>query len=57
MKVCEFFELLKDDIKKDVKEESREWKKAIDELIELILNSLKKEKRRFRLGSNQGPIG
>ena len=53
MKVCEFFELLKDDIKKDVKEESREWKKAIDELIELILNSLKKEKRRFKKAVSQ----
>lgn len=53
MKVCEFFGLLKDDIKKDVKEESREWKEAIDELIELILNSLKKEKKRFKKAISQ----
>ncbi len=53
MKVCEFFKLLKDDIKEDLKEESREWKEAIDELIELILNSLKKEKRRFKKAVSQ----
>jgi|GEM_PF-227485 len=53
MKVCDFFELLKDDIKKDVKEESREWKEAIDELIKLILNSLKKEKKRFKKAISQ----
>ncbi len=48
MKVCEFFQLLKDDIKEDIIEESNEWKEAFDELIELILKSLRREKRRFK---------